>query len=156
VRPSRASRGFKSVRDQRERPRAYSLVMVACLSSVRRPNIGHYRTGGSDASRVKSVIQHEIFDLTSAQPCWKRMGRRPGNADKSIVPPKPALTPPDKSSIAVLPFANLSSDPDQDHFTDGLVDDLITALSRFKLMFITAQYEFCVQRQDRRYQAGWT
>ena len=49
----------------------------------------------------------------------------------------PAL--PEKPSIAILPFANLSSDPDQDYFADGMVDEIITALSRFKSLFVIAR-----------------
>jgi adenylate cyclase len=44
--------------------------------------------------------------------------------------PSPAL--PDKPSIAILPFANLSGDPEQEYFADGMVEDIITALSRFR------------------------
>src|SRR5690606_11370683 len=40
-----------------------------------------------------------------------------------------ALALPDKPSIAVLPFANMSGDPEQDYFADGMVEDVITALS---------------------------
>ena len=46
---------------------------------------------------------------------------------------------PDKPSIAVLPFENLSGDPEQDYFGDGLVDDIITALSRFRALFVIAR-----------------
>jgi adenylate cyclase len=46
---------------------------------------------------------------------------------------------PDKPSIAVLPFQNMSSDPEQDYFVDGLVEDIITALSRFKSLFVIAR-----------------
>jgi TolB-like protein len=60
-------------------------------------------------------------------------------ADNLTGPPKPALTLPDKPSIAILPFANLSSDPEQDYFADGMVDDITTALSRFKLLFVIAR-----------------
>jgi TolB-like protein/tetratricopeptide (TPR) repeat protein len=60
-------------------------------------------------------------------------------ADNAIEPPKPALTLPDKPSIAILPFANLSSDPEQDYFADGMVDDITTALSRFKALFVIAR-----------------
>jgi TolB-like protein len=60
-------------------------------------------------------------------------------AGKPIEPPRPALTLPDKPSIAVLPFANLSSDPEQDYFADGMVDDIITALSHFKALFVIAR-----------------
>ena len=60
-------------------------------------------------------------------------------AGEPLKSPKPALTLPDKPSIAVLPFANLSSDLEQEYFADGMVDDIITALSRFKLMFVIAR-----------------
>ena len=46
-------------------------------------------------------------------------------------PPKAPLPLPDKPSIAVLPFANMSGDPEQEYFADGMVEDIITALSRF-------------------------
>ena len=54
------------------------------------------------------------------------------------VDPKP-LALPDKPSIAVLPFQNLSGDPEQDYFADGMVEDIITALSRFKSLFVIAR-----------------
>jgi TolB-like protein/class 3 adenylate cyclase len=65
-----------------------------------------------------------------------------------IVPPvighprasiKPALALPDKPSIAVLPFTNLSGDPEQDYFADGIVEDIITALSRVHWLFVIAR-----------------
>jgi len=49
----------------------------------------------------------------------------------------PAL--PDKPSIAVLPFQNFSVDPEQEYFADGIVEDIITALSRFKFLFVIAR-----------------
>ena len=60
-------------------------------------------------------------------------------ADNPIEPPRPALTLPDKPSIAILPFTNLSSDPEQDYFADGMAEDIITALSRFKALFVIAR-----------------
>jgi TolB-like protein/class 3 adenylate cyclase len=51
--------------------------------------------------------------------------------------PPPAL--PEKSSIAVLPFQNMSGDPEQEYFADGMVEDIITALSRFKSLFVIAR-----------------
>jgi TolB-like protein/class 3 adenylate cyclase len=56
----------------------------------------------------------------------------------SPVDPKP-LALPDKPSIAVLPFQNMSGDPEQDYFADGVVEDIITALSRFKSLFVIAR-----------------
>jgi adenylate cyclase len=46
---------------------------------------------------------------------------------------------PDKPSIAVLPFQNMSGDPEQEYFADGVVEDIITALSRFKSLFVIAR-----------------
>ena len=46
---------------------------------------------------------------------------------------------PDKPSIAVLPFANISGDPEQKYFADGIVEDIITALSRFRNLFVIAR-----------------
>ena len=51
---------------------------------------------------------------------------------------KPLLLP-DKPSIAVLPFQNMSGDPEQEYFADGMVEDVITALSRFKELFVIAR-----------------
>ena len=52
---------------------------------------------------------------------------------------KKPLALPDKPSIAVLPFQNMSGDPEQEYFADGMVEDIITALSRFKSLFVIAR-----------------
>jgi adenylate cyclase len=54
-------------------------------------------------------------------------------------PPAPALALPDKPSIAVLPFANMSGDPEQEYFADGMVEEIITALSRIRWLFVIAR-----------------
>src|SRR5271157_3922360 len=56
--------------------------------------------------------------------------------------PAPAQAPlplPDKSSIAVLPFQNISGDPEQEYFADGMVEEIITALSRIRWLFVIAR-----------------
>lgn len=56
--------------------------------------------------------------------------------------PAPPITPlplPDKPSIAVLPFQNMSGDPEQEYFVDGIVEDIITELSRFRELFVIAR-----------------
>ncbi|HEX2134940.1 MAG TPA: adenylate/guanylate cyclase domain-containing protein [Microvirga sp.] len=50
-----------------------------------------------------------------------------------------ALPLPDKPSIAVLPFTNMSGDPEQEYFADGVVEDIITALSHFPRLFVIAR-----------------
>ena len=60
-------------------------------------------------------------------------------ADNPVEPPKAALALPDKPSIAVLPFQNMSGDLEQEYFADGMVDDIITALSRSRSLFVIAR-----------------
>jgi adenylate cyclase len=60
------------------------------------------------------------------------------------------LTLPDKPSIAVLPFQNMSGDPEQEYFTDGMVEDITTGLSRFKWLFVIAQLGFHLQGKAGR------
>ena len=57
----------------------------------------------------------------------------------STVSQAQVLPLPDKPSIAVLPFTNMSGDPEQDYFADGMVEDIITALSHFKALFVIAR-----------------
>ena len=52
---------------------------------------------------------------------------------------RPALSLPDKPSIAVLPFQNMSGDPEQEYFADGMVEEIITGLSRIKWLFVIAR-----------------
>ena len=51
----------------------------------------------------------------------------------------PSLPLPDKPSVAVLPFVNMSSDPEQEFFSDGIAEDIITALSRYPSLFVIAR-----------------
>jgi len=66
---------------------------------------------------------------------------RVGSSSAAKQPKSPAAALPlaDKPSIAVLPFANMSSDPEQDYFADGMVEEIITALSRIRWLFVIAR-----------------
>jgi adenylate cyclase len=72
-------------------------------------------------------------------------GDAAGDIEVSTKPQPPqqrgstALPLPDKPSIAVLPFTNMSGDPEQEYFADGMVEDVITELSRFKSLFVIAR-----------------
>jgi TolB-like protein/Tfp pilus assembly protein PilF len=61
---------------------------------------------------------------------------KPSDEEKAV---RPGLALPDKPSIAVLPFQNMSGDPEQEYFADGMVDDIITALSRMRWLFVIAR-----------------
>jgi len=63
----------------------------------------------------------------------------PDADDGPIEQQRPVLALPDKPSIAVLPFQNLSDDPEQEYFADGMVEDIITGLSRSKLLFVISR-----------------
>jgi TolB-like protein/Flp pilus assembly protein TadD len=74
-----------------------------------------------------------------------REEQKPAPAQKpegAIAPaehPSPALPLPDRPSIAVLPFVNMSGDPEQDYFADGMAEEIITALSRCSWLFVIAR-----------------
>jgi adenylate cyclase len=72
-----------------------------------------------------------------AHPVRVYRGRNPDAAATSASAPNLCL--PDKASIAVLPFANLSGDPEQEYFADGVVEEIITALSRIRRLSVVAR-----------------
>ncbi len=57
----------------------------------------------------------------------------------SVPGPVGVLPLPDKPSIAVLPFLNMSGDPEQEYFADGIVEDILTGLARLKWLFVIAR-----------------
>ena len=104
-------------------------------------------TDDSIAQCVKE-IRRAIGDETMLRTLPKRgylftHGAGPAMAGISSppVPPLPETGPPlpDKPSIAVLPFQNMSGDPDQEYFADGTVEDITTALSRIRWLFVIAR-----------------
>jgi adenylate cyclase len=79
-------------------------------------------------------IQEPIRAYQVGAPSETREAASARVADTESRPPVP-----DKPSIAVLPFQNMSGDPEQEYFADGIVEDIITALSRFKSLFVIAR-----------------
>jgi TolB-like protein/class 3 adenylate cyclase len=98
-----------------------------------------------DAFRqVRGKVEAEFADLGEqslkniAQPMRVyRVGS--SSAVRQPVNPAAPLPLPDKPSIAVLPFANMSGDPEQEYFADGMVEEIITALSRIRWLFVIAR-----------------
>ncbi len=62
-----------------------------------------------------------------------------GAPDYAAEPPRPALPLPDRPAIAVLPFTNMTDDPAQEYFSDGISEDIITALSKLRWFFVIAR-----------------
>jgi TolB-like protein/class 3 adenylate cyclase len=70
---------------------------------------------------------------------YRVIARSPGPRVAGTTAIQPANPLPDKPSIAVLPFANMSGDPEQEYFADGMVEEIITALSRIRWLFVIAR-----------------
>jgi TolB-like protein len=89
--------------------------------------------------QIKGKLALDVYDTGEqqlkniAQPV-RVYGVRLGSAAM-----RPALPLPDKPSIAVLPFQNMSGDPEQEYFVDGMAEDIITALSRMRWLFVIAR-----------------
>ena len=94
-----------------------------------------------------NVARTSIGDTGEEQRFIKTLPRRgfrfvgavreaPRVAEAAVKISKPGLPLPDKPSIAVLPFHNMSGDPEQEYFADGIVEDITTALSRSRLLFV--------------------
>jgi adenylate cyclase len=123
-----------------------SINMAARLESIADPG------GILISSKVHSEVEGKV-DFS-----FEDRGRQLKNISKPVrayairakgrTQDSPPMTPansaaplplPDKPSIAVLPFQNMSGDPDQEYFADGIVEDILTALSRFKSLFVIAR-----------------
>jgi len=94
--------------------------------------------------QIKGKLTIDVTDMGErelkniAQPVRVYSIRPTGDVAASATP-RPALSLPDRPSIAVLPFQNMSGDPEQDYFVDGMVEDIITGLSRIKWLFVIAR-----------------
>src|SRR5262249_9021203 len=89
----------------------------------------------SEIYPMRSPEHRERFDNALRAAGIQEHGPLP---EKHLVPP-PSLALPDKPSIAVLPFQNMSGDPEQEYFADGMVEDIITGLSRNRGLFVIAR-----------------
>ncbi|MDI3336794.1 BTAD domain-containing putative transcriptional regulator [Defluviimonas aestuarii] len=74
----------------------------------------------------------------------------PATPEATPAPPVTAAARPrDKPSVAVLPFTNMSGDPEQDYFSDGITEDIITGLSRFRTLFVVARHSsFAIRHEN--------
>jgi TolB-like protein len=113
--------------------------IAARLESIAEP--GGVCLSGSAFDQVRGKVDAGFVDLGEVQ--LKNIARPvriyqlqvDGTAARGSV----TLALPDKPSIAVLAFENLSGDPEQEYFADGMVDDIITALSRYRWLFVIAR-----------------
>ena len=94
--------------------------------------------------QVRDRFSHTFEDLGDlqvkniARPVRVYRVRDASSLDEQPAPASPRSLP-EKPSIAVLPFANMSGDPEQEYFADGIVEEIITALSRIRWLFVIAR-----------------
>jgi TolB-like protein len=113
--------------------RSVSDAALTTRLNVARCSIGD---SGEEQRLIKTLPRRGfrfVGQVREAPPTADAVVERPAGLAK----PAPAL--PDKPSIAVLPFTNLSSDPEQGYFVDGIVEDITMALSRFHWLFVIAR-----------------
>jgi TolB-like protein len=84
-----------------------------------------------------AALRNILGERADGQPWIKTVARVGYRLVRDMQPP--VLLPSGKPSLVVLPFLNLSNDPEQEYFADGVVEDLITALSRFKTFSVVAR-----------------
>src|SRR5262245_57586678 len=97
--------------------------------------------GKVDAA-FEDMGSQNLKNIAEPMRAWRLRINASGRAAAPIEPPvesTQALALPDKPSIAVLPFENMSGDPEQEYFADGMVEEIITALSRFHWLFVIAR-----------------
>jgi adenylate cyclase len=99
-----------------------------CVSAVVRDQVGNKLP-----LAFEDLGGQQVKNIAQAIRVYRVQGEKP--------PPQPVTAPPlpDKPSIAVLSFANMSNDPEQEFFADGIAEDVITALSRYPSLFVIAR-----------------
>ena len=120
----------RAIAENDVREDAHRLLMRALAGSGRRPDaLRHYE-------HLVALLKHELdVEPDVETKALARELRKPGQAHHDVS----SLPLPDRPSIAVLPFANMSGDPDQEYFADGISEDLITGLSHIRWLFVIAR-----------------
>jgi adenylate cyclase len=120
--------------------------IAARLQALAQP--GGVCVSGTTYEQVRKVLPVAFTDIglqhvkNIEDPIRAYAARELAEAIRSAAVTEDSLRPlplPDKPSIAVLPFENMSGDPEQEYFADGMVEEIITALSRFKSLFVIAR-----------------
>jgi adenylate cyclase len=109
--------------------------LVQCVRELRQ------KLGDEEHRLVKTVHRRGyLFDVSVSVSDGTAVATLQANtASAAVEPPSLVLPLPDRPSVAVLPFTNLSGDREQEYFADGIVDDIITELSRFSELFVIAR-----------------
>jgi TolB-like protein len=107
--------------------------IAQCISDIRRALDDREQKLLRTSPRRGYLLTAEVA-LEGEQPAYGEWAAIAESAPVAFPPPLP-----DKPSIAVLPFQNMSGDPEQEYFVDGMVEEIITALSRIRWLFVIAR-----------------
>jgi len=113
---------------------AARLENIANPGDVLISDTAHNSLDSNTAEQFGHGEKHKLKNIARPVVVWRWSN---GNTPKAKT--TPTLAVPDKPSIAVLPFDNLSSDPDQEYFADGVVESLTAALSQIRAFFVIAR-----------------
>jgi TolB-like protein len=97
---------------------------------------------GEEQKLIRTIARRgfRFVGAVHAQSDAEEPGRAPEQtSDAPHEQSRPALPPSDRPTIAVLPFINMSGDPEQEYFSDGITEDIITALSKLRWFFVIAR-----------------
>jgi len=111
--------------------------IAARLESLARP--GEICLSENTYTQIKGKLPINLSDTGLQQLKNIEQPVRVYNVQFENAPTRQTLSLPDRPSIAVLPFQNMSGDPEQEYFADGMVEDIITSLSRIKWLFVIAR-----------------
>jgi adenylate cyclase len=100
--------------------------------------------------RFEDMGERAVKNIDRPVRVWRWVAEAPPLVHEHRAPIK-ALSLPDKPSIAVLPFDNMSGDPEQEYFADGVIEDIITALSKFRWFFVIARNSTFVYKDHAVY-----
>src|ERR1700756_1650877 len=100
----------------------------------------HRQIRGKTEIAYDDMGHQSLKNITEPMRAWRARPAASGPPSEVIVDrPAPSLALPDKPSIAVLPFTNMSGDPEQGHFADGIAEDILTGLARLRWLFVIAR-----------------
>jgi adenylate cyclase len=121
---------------------AARLEGIAEPGGVRISEDAYRQVGGKVEITCDDMGPQPLKNIAEPMRAWRvrLTGQTPSAAQSgSAVSQSQVLPLPDKPSLAALPFQNMSGDPEQEYFADGMVEDIITALSRFRSLFVIAR-----------------
>ena len=116
--------------------------IAARLESLAKPGSiylsasAHDQVKGKVGVAFEDLGAHAVKNIAEQVRVYRAITGLPARASEDVQPP-PSL--PDRPSVAVLPFQNMSGDAEQEYFADGMVEEIITGLSRLKWLFVIAR-----------------